>query len=94
MALLMARLYREQELEREREIAKAYGEKSDIAWGNQIRSYVLQPYTMVKDHRTGVETGSVQHVLDGDLDEFLEAAMRLRLKETEERKAAREESEE
>ena len=94
MALLKARLYRERELEKEKEVAKAYGEKGDIAWGNQMRSYVLQPYTMVKDHRTSVETGNVQAVLDGDLDQFIESAMRLRLKQSEERKAAREKAEE
>ena len=94
MSLLMARLYREREMEREREVAKAYGLKGDIAWGNQIRSYVLQPYTMVKDHRTSIETGNVQAVLDGAIDRFLEGAMRLRLKQSEERKAARDSTEE
>jgi peptide chain release factor 2 len=86
MALLQARLYREEEKKREAEVAKAYGEKGEIAWGNQIRSYVLQPYTMVKDHRTGVETGNAQAVLDGEIDGFIEAAMRMRLKQTEARK--------
>jgi peptide chain release factor 2 len=53
-----------------------YGEKGDIAWGSQIRSYVLQPYTLVKDHRTGFEVGNAQAVLDGDLQGFIEAYLR------------------
>jgi peptide chain release factor 2 len=52
-------------------MAKARGEVKDVAWGSQIRSYVMQPYTMVKDHRTGHEVGDVQRVLDGDLDGFV-----------------------
>lgn len=75
MALLRARLY-EQELSRREEAqAKAHGEKTDIGWGHQIRSYVLHPYQMVKDLRTGVETTQSQSVLDGALDPFLEAAL-------------------
>ena len=78
MEMLRARLKRFQEQERDKEIAKLYGQKGEIAWGNQIRSYVLQPYTMVKDHRTDVETGRVQDVLDGDLDAFIEAELHRR----------------
>ena len=59
-----------------KEMEKFYGEKGEIAWGRQIRSYVLQPYTMVKDHRTDVETGNAQAVLDGDLDLFIEAYLK------------------
>jgi len=78
MEMLRARLKRLQEQERDREIAKLYGQKGEIAWGNQIRSYVLQPYTLVKDHRTGRETAKVQDVLDGDLEEFVEAELHRR----------------
>jgi len=74
-AMLRARLY-ELELQKRRDAAEAEAAgKSDIGWGHQIRSYVLQPYQMVKDLRTGVETGNAQGVLDGDLDDFLEAAL-------------------
>ena len=76
MKVLRARLLRLKELEREREMAKLYGEKGEIAWGNQIRSYTLQPFQLVKDHRTGLETGNVGAVLDGDIDAFVEAYLR------------------
>ena len=76
MNILRAKLYRLKEKEREEELAQLIGEKGEIAWGNQIRSYVLQPYTMVKDHRTGVEVGNVNAVLDGDIDVFIEAYLR------------------
>ncbi len=78
MQMLAARLQRLEEQKRDAELAKVYGQKGEIAWGNQIRSYVLQPYTMVKDHRTEVETGKVQDVLDGDLDAFIEAELHRR----------------
>ena len=75
MNMLKARLY-ELELQRkESENAEAYDEKSEIGWGHQIRSYVLHPYQMVKDLRTGVENTQAQNVLDGDLDKYLEAAL-------------------
>ncbi len=75
MAMLRARLYeRELQLRRDAAEAEAAG-KSDIGWGHQIRSYVLQPYQMVKDTRTDVEKGNAQGVLDGDIDDFLEAAL-------------------
>jgi peptide chain release factor 2 len=74
-AMLRARLY-ELELQKRQEEAEAEAAgKSDIGWGHQIRSYVLQPYQMVKDLRTGVEKGNAQGVLDGDIDAFLEAAL-------------------
>ncbi len=73
MKILRSRLFA-WNAEREREkMATITGEKSDIAWGHQIRSYVLQPYTIVKDHRTDVEIGDVNRVLDGDLDRFIDA---------------------
>ncbi|OIO56848.1 MAG: peptide chain release factor 2 [Proteobacteria bacterium CG1_02_64_396] len=74
--MLRARLY-EHELEKRREKeAEAEANKSDIGWGHQIRSYVLHPYQMVKDLRTGVEKGNAQGVLDGDLDDYMEAALK------------------
>jgi peptide chain release factor 2 len=76
MKLLQARLYRLEEQKREAELAQLYSEKGEIAWGNQIRSYVLQPYQMVKDHRTDAETGRVDAVLDGDIDSFVVAYLR------------------
>ncbi len=73
MGILKARLY-ELGLEKRREEEDAlHAQKKEIAWGSQIRSYVLQPYRMVKDHRTSVEVGDVDRVLDGDLDRFIEA---------------------
>jgi peptide chain release factor 2 len=76
MSVLKARLY-EVEMDKKRaEMEKHYGEKGEIGWGRQIRSYVLQPYQMVKDLRTGEQTSDVQGVLDGDLDKFIEAFLR------------------
>jgi peptide chain release factor 2 len=65
---------------RDAEVAKLYSAKGEIAWGNQIRSYVMQPYQMVKDHRTDHQTGNVEAVLDGDLDGFVESYLRHRAK--------------
>lgn len=73
MSMLKARLYEYYRQEREKENAKFASEKKDISWGNQIRSYVFQPYTMVKDHRTKFEMGNIQAVMDGALDPFIEA---------------------
>ncbi len=73
MKVLRARLF-ELELEKKRaEIAERENAKKDIAWGSQIRSYTLQPYRLVKDHRTKVEIGNVDSVLDGNLDELIKA---------------------
>src|SRR4029077_6845041 len=66
--MLKAKLYQIQQDRKRSELERHYGEKGDIAWGNQIRSYVFQPYQIIKDHRTGVETSNIQAVLDGDLD--------------------------
>ena len=77
MRVLRARLLQVQEQRRLEEIAELKGEHVAAGWGNQIRSYVLHPYQMVKDHRTGQETGNVQAVLDGRLDDFIEAYLRL-----------------
>ena len=76
MKMLKAKLYELEVDKKRQEMEKFYGEKGDIAWGRQIRSYVLQPYTMVKDHRTGVQSGNVQAVLDGELDEFVEGYLK------------------
>ena len=76
MSVLKARLYEKKQDEQRAEMDKFYGEKGEIGWGSQIRSYVLQPYQMVKDLRTGVSTSDTQGVLDGDLDRFVNAWLR------------------
>jgi peptide chain release factor 2 len=76
MRILQSRLLERKLAERERQQATLKGAHVEAEWGNQIRSYVLHPYSMVKDHRTGFETGNVQAVLDGDLDDFMEAFLR------------------
>ncbi len=76
MRTLKSRLYEKMEDEKRSEMEKFYGEKGDIAWGNQIRSYVFQPYQMIKDLRTGVESGNIQAVMDGALDPFIHAWLR------------------
>ena len=73
MKVLRGRLYDYYKAQRDEELSKLEGNKQAIAWGSQIRSYVLAPYQLVKDHRTGEETGNVSAVLDGDLDRFVEA---------------------
>jgi peptide chain release factor 2 len=78
MKLLKAKLYEIEMDKKRKEQEKHYSEKGDIAWGHQIRSYVLQPYQLVKDLRTDVETSQTQDVLDGDLDAFIEAYLKLR----------------
>jgi peptide chain release factor 2 len=75
MKMLRGKLIELEERRRQEAIAKEKGEAQDVAWGSQIRSYVLHPYTMVKDHRTNVEAGNAQGVLDGDLDEFVRAEL-------------------
>jgi peptide chain release factor 2 len=79
LALLKAKLIRREEEKREAEYAKKYDEKGDVSFGNQIRSYVLQPYQIVKDLRTGYEVGNPRAVLDGEIDGFIEAYLRAKL---------------
>ncbi len=76
LRVLKARLYEIEEEKRREQVAALKGEHRDAAWGNQIRSYVLHPYQMVKDHRTDYETGNTQAVLDGEIDAFIEAYLR------------------
>ena len=76
LSLLKAKLTKLRDAERDAEVSKLYGEKGEISWGYQIRSYVMQPYQMVKDHRTEVEKGNITAVLDGDLDDFIHAYLR------------------
>jgi peptide chain release factor 2 len=76
MKMLKAKLYQIEQDKKRAEVERQYGEKGDIAWGSQIRSYVFQPYQMVKDHRTGVETSNVQAVMDGDIDAFIHGKLR------------------
>ena len=73
MSMLRAKLYEYYREQKEKENAKFGAEKKDISWGNQIRSYVFQPYTMVKDHRTKCESGNIQAVMDGDIDQFMDS---------------------
>ncbi|MBF91247.1 MAG: peptide chain release factor 2 [Rickettsiales bacterium] len=75
MDILKSKLYEIQLLKEEEENKKNRSEKTDISWGNQIRSYVMQPYTMVKDHRTNIEISNVNSVLDGKIDKFLESQL-------------------
>ena len=80
MSMLKARLYEAELQKREDEAQAEHESKTDIGWGHQIRSYVLQPYQMVKDLRTELETSNTQSVLDGDLDDFMAAALAARVK--------------
>ncbi len=79
LALLKAKLIRMEEEKREAEYAKKYDEKGEVSFGNQIRSYVLQPYQIVKDLRTGHEVGNPRAVLDGEIDGFIESYLRMKL---------------
>ncbi len=76
MQMLKAKLFLLKQEANAEKLSDIRGEVKDIAWGNQIRSYVLQPYTMVKDHRTGAESGNTDAVLDGALDHFINAYLR------------------
>ena len=79
MKMLRAKLYQMYEMQRQAEVSKSYDEKGRIAWGNQIRSYVLQPYTLVKDNRTDLETPNVQAVLNGEISQFIEAYLKQKM---------------
>jgi len=76
LKMLKAKIYQIEADKKRAELDRQYGEKGEIAWGSQIRSYVFQPYQMVKDHRTDYQTSNVQEVMDGDLDAFIEAKLR------------------
>jgi peptide chain release factor 2 len=80
MKMLKAKLFELEQDKKRSQQEKHYDEKGDIAWGSQIRSYVFCPYTMVKDHRTGVEIGNVAAVMDGDIDKFIEAYLEVKKK--------------
>jgi peptide chain release factor 2 len=73
MKVLRSRLYELRKKEHDEKLGKVVSEKKDIAWGSQIRSYVFQPYQLVKDHRTGMETGNINAVMDGEIEQFIEA---------------------
>jgi peptide chain release factor 2 len=77
MQMLKAKIYELEMDKKRKEMERFYGQKGEIAWGSQIRSYVFQPYTMVKDHRTEAETSNVEAVMDGDLDRFIEAYLKM-----------------
>lgn len=78
--MLKAKLYQKKLEEQQAELAEIRGEQKEIGWGNQIRSYVFHPYSLVKDHRTNVEVGNVQAVMDGEIDIFIDAYLRSKLK--------------
>ncbi|MEC0174660.1 peptide chain release factor 2 [Paenibacillus favisporus] len=80
MTMLRSKLYERKLEEQQKQLDEIRGEQSDIAWGSQIRSYVFHPYSMVKDHRTSVETGNVGAVMDGDLDPFIDGYLRSQIK--------------
>jgi len=84
MKVLRARLYELKRREQEEKMEKLHSSKKEIAWGSQIRSYILQPYRLVKDHRTNLETGNVEAVLDGELDMFIEAYLLQKIKSKDE----------
>ena len=81
MRILRARLFEVQRREKEKELAEQRGDQQEIGWGSQIRSYVFQPYTLVKDHRTNCEVGNVQGVMGGDLDSFILAYLQQQVNE-------------
>ena len=78
LRVLKAKLFELEQQKKEEEFQNIIGEKKDIAWGSQIRSYVFQPYQMVKDHRTNYESGNLNAVMDGALDPFIEAYLTMK----------------
>jgi peptide chain release factor 2 len=86
MKMLKAKLYRIEEQKRRAEVEKLYDEKGEVSWGSQIRNYVMQPYTLVKDVRTDVQTAQVQNVLDGELDDFIQAFLRYKAEQRHKKK--------
>ena len=82
MKVLRAKLYEMESQKKDEELNRLAGEKKEIAWGSQIRSYVFQPYQMVKDHRTNLEIGNVQAVMDGEITPFIEAYLLQGMKAT------------
>jgi peptide chain release factor 2 len=75
MKVLKARLHQREKQKQDEKLQEIHDSKEDIAWGSQIRSYVLQPYQLVKDHRIGLEIGNVNEVLDGGIDPFIEGVL-------------------
>ncbi len=80
LRILKSRLSNLKEMEKKKELKKRYEEKAKIEWGNQVRSYILHPYRMVKDHRTGLETSDVESVLNGEIDQFIIASLKQDIK--------------
>jgi peptide chain release factor 2 len=80
MKMLKGKIYQRKIEEQEQTLAQIRGEQKEIGWGSQIRSYVFHPYSLVKDHRTNTEVGNVQGVMDGDIDVFIDAYLRYRVK--------------
>jgi peptide chain release factor 2 len=76
MKMLGSKLYEKEHNERQEKLSAMGGEKKEIAWGSQIRNYVFQPYTLVKDTRTKFEVGNIQAVMDGELDDFVNAYLK------------------
>ena len=79
MKLLKAKLYQIEEQKQRAAVEKVYDEKGEVSWGRQIRNYVMQPYTLVKDTRTDIQSAQVNNVLDGDIDEFIQGYLRHKL---------------
>ncbi len=81
MKMLKAKLYQIEEQKRRAEVEKVYDDKGEVSWGRQIRNYVMQPYTLVKDTRTDIQSAQVNNVLDGDIDDFIQGYLRYKLEQ-------------